>query len=178
MSTSHIAFPPIGTYWDDEVVPKGTIHRETEGQRAWMFVQFKDAVTYVRGHVCSFKDTDGFTVTNDESGGNDVPAGVLPTQQRTETAVVPTEDQYGWLQFEGLHPAVAKAAADDSIADGHALIMHASTDGVAASAANTAAPAAADRARMIGRAAGASEDGASGTYDEDTVPVMLRIGIG
>ena len=175
MSAAHIAIQKVGTYGSTERLPVGTIHRDTEG-RGWEYVRFVDAITYKRGHVVSWRNPAIGTrsVTNDESLGNDIPAGALPTDRRVVTAVVPVENDYGWMQFEGPHPAVAKTAGDDTWASGDAVIMHASADGEADPASDANEPTAADRARMIGRVLGDDEATTTGTYDEDTVPINLN----
>ncbi|MGH7895639.1 MAG: hypothetical protein ACREQL_13290 [Candidatus Binatia bacterium] len=176
MSTNHILFPPLLTYTDDARVPVGTEYDDGYG-RVYEYVRFTRAVTYVRGQTLSWDSPVPGTrsVTNDESLGNDIPAGVLPTQARTATALVPTENQYGWMQKKGDHPAVKKSAGDDTWASGDAVILHASADGEADPASDANEPTAADRARMIGRCTGDDEATTTGTYDEDTVPVKLNI---
>ena len=109
----------------------------------------------------------------DESAGNDRPAGVVCASERTATQRVPTEGQYGYVQRTGWHPAVSKMAAVDSIADGTPLTAHASADHDVTI--YTATPTTAEILRRVGAAAGASEDGTSGTYNEDTVPMNLQI---
>lgn len=176
MSTRHIIFPPLLTYTSTAIVPVGTKAEDGYG-REYEYVRFTRAVTYVRGQVVSWDNpaTATRSVTNDESLGNDIPAGVLPTHPRAETAKVPAENDYGWIQRKGKHPAVRKTAGDDTWASGDAVIMHASADGEADPASDANEPTAADRARMIGRCDGDDEATATGTYDEDTVPVDLNI---
>lgn len=163
----------VRVYHASAQLPLGTVGCDAFGS-FWRYVKFLDAITYVSGHVCGWSNTDAWHVTNDESGSTDRPAGVLVPWKRADTAVVPTQNQFGWIQFRGLHLAVAKAAASDSWTDGLGGIMHSSADGVAAKEGTTPA-ATADIARWLGFAAGASEDTAAGTWREDTVPILLNI---
>lgn len=144
----------------------------------WVYVEFDTGagpVAFVSGAALTWVDRDAYKVTCDESSGTDVPAGVLVASARAATQKVPTDGQFGYIQTRGWHPAVAKVAGTDSFDEDDAVIVHSSSDGVATKASNTDEPTAADRARMIGRATGASEDTAAGTYNEDTVPVWLNI---
>jgi hypothetical protein len=86
-------------------------------------VQFKDAVTYVAGHVCEFADVSMTTVTNDKSGGSSLgrcPAGVALLAQ--------TQNYYGYVLCQGYHASVLGAG---SVGVGEAVMSHATTDGAA-----------------------------------------------
>lgn len=91
----------------------------------WRYVQFKDAVTYVAGHVCVAADSDGNTVTNDYSAAQDTtypePVGIVNG--------VPTEDYYGFVLIDGLYSAATKTAGEDTIADDTWMIPNTSSDG-------------------------------------------------
>lgn len=91
----------------------------------WQYVQFKDAVTYVAGHCVVWKDSDGYTVTNDYSGAQNAtypePVGFVNG--------VPTEDQYGFVLVEGEYASAAKTAGEDTIADDTWMIPNTSSDG-------------------------------------------------
>lgn len=166
-------FPhPVDTFTDDQRARLGQVFEDAAGKE-WMYVQFADAVAYVSGAVCGIENASTGIVTADESASKDRPGGVLVASARTATQKVPTENQYGFVQLSGYHPAVAKVAGVDSIAAGTGLVMHASSDGVAN--VDTGTPTTGELNRRIGFAHAASEDGASGTYNEDTVPAMLMI---
>lgn len=163
-------------FTEDQKAPLGQEYEMGDG-RKYVYVQFGGAVTYVSGHTLTWESRVGSIATNDESGGNDFPAGVLPASKRLGTASVPTEDQYGLIQTKGYHPAVFKVAATDSFAIGLGAIIHATTDG-AAGKASASPPAVADLKRWLGVIAAASEDTATGTWNEDTVPIDLDVGSG
>lgn len=123
---------PIGTYEAAQSCPLGTEAWDKYGAR-YRYVQFLDAVTYVKGHVTSLASATTYKVTNDVSGGSSVVlrfTGVLPYYKSdgTTTADVPAQNAFGWLMVEGFHPFI-KTNGDDDIAAGDELIMVA-TDGV------------------------------------------------
>lgn len=168
----NVLMHPVNVFTDDQRCQLGQEVTLGDG-RVFVYTQFKDALAYISGALCYQKDGDGGTVTGDESAGNDRPAGVVCASERTATQRVPTEGQYGYVQRTGWHPAVSKMAGVDSIADGTPLTAHASADHDVTI--YTATPTTAEILRRVGAAAGASEDGTSGTYNEDTVPMNLQI---
>jgi len=89
------------------------------------YVQFKNAVTYAAGQVCTPIATDMSTVTNDITGGSATPWAVVFAGV---CLGVMTQDYYGWVLIRGYYPTLKTSGADD-IAAGESLIMHASTDG-------------------------------------------------
>ena len=87
------------------------------GGKAYKYVQFKDAVAYLAGHVCLWANAQGTAVTNDKTGGSAViattpVAGVAPR--------VMTEDYYGFIQVGG----VATIQTDGSVTVGKPLVSH------------------------------------------------------
>lgn len=95
--------------------------RSDDAGKEYMYVQFKDAVTYLAGHVVCWKTAACTSVTNDISlAVGVIPAGVV--------VGVPAEDGYGWIQTKGAHSAIVTSGADD-IAIGESLIAHSTTDG-------------------------------------------------
>lgn len=136
------------------------------GDKAYRLVQFKDAVAYAAGQCVTWKDKDGFTVTNDISGseGEKEVAGIV--------LFVAVENEYGYIQCAGQYATAKKAAADDNMVTGDILNAHASTDGVLATYNPAIAGAPTDAELFVlGRghcvAAGASDD------PNDTVPVTI-----
>lgn len=93
--------------------------------KKWIYVQFKDAVTYVAGHSCAWKLHGSFTVTNDLSVAEDATdpqfAGIV--------AGVPTENQYGWLQFKGPYTGAVKDSNDTSIGKDEWMNLDSAEDG-------------------------------------------------
>lgn len=110
----------------------GTLYMGANGKE-YRYVQFLDAVTYVSGHVCTFgtTGTDVWKVTNDRAGGSAVTghgvAGVL------QSANVPTQNQYGWLQVGG------ECSPSGTYAAGDLVKPHATNDGEAVVSGYTAA---------------------------------------
>lgn len=93
----------------------------TKDGKRYRYTQFKDAVTYVAGHVVCWKTAACVSVTNDISLAVGVcPAGVC--------VGVPAENGYGWVQTYGPHATIKTSGADD-IVIGESLIVHATTDG-------------------------------------------------
>lgn len=94
--------------------------------KKYRYVQFKDAVTYVAGHVVCLKDNDAneWAVTNDVSANmaGDHPVGVV------FQSTVPTEDEYGWVQIGGVATVLAGSG---SIVAGDYLKPDDTTDGAA-----------------------------------------------
>ena len=96
--------------------------RTTKDGKTYRYVQFKDAVTYVAGHVCTPANTSWTAVTNDVAGGSSVAA---TTFGGIALAAV-TQNYYGWVQIGG----VATVVGDGSVAADEAVVVH-STDGQA-----------------------------------------------
>ena len=100
---------------------------EGKNGKAYRYVQFIDAATYVVGHFV-YKGTyvadDDWRVTNDRSGGT-MMAGLRGVGLVFQS-VVPTEDQYGWVQCGGEGEALMGSA---SVIAGDLLKPDASTDG-------------------------------------------------
>ena len=90
--------------------------------KIYKYVQFKDAVTYAAGHVCTPANSDGTAVTNDRAGGSDIGenkfAGVA--------LLAMTQNYYGFVQVGG----VASVLGDGSVAAGESVIPD-SADGKA-----------------------------------------------
>lgn len=129
-----ILAPNINLCTTDPLWPLGTIIEGKNG-KAYRYVQFVDAVTYVAGHlVClDIAAANDWKVSNDTSGnmaGNH-PAGVVFQD------VVPTENQYGFVQIAGECATVLIGSAaviagdylkDDGTTDGAADEATAGTD--------------------------------------------------
>ena len=96
--------------------------RETLDGKKYRYVQFKDAVTYVAGQVCTPAATDWTAVTNDVSGGSSIAA----TTFAGICVGVPAQNGYGWVQIGG----VATVRSDGSVAADEAVVPH-SVDGEA-----------------------------------------------
>lgn len=105
--------------------PMGTIVEGANG-KAYRYVQFVDAVTYVAGHVVCLDSAaaDDWKVTNDVSANmaGDHPVGVV------FQSTVPTENQYGWVQIAGEATVLIGSA---EVIAGDYLKPDASTDGAA-----------------------------------------------
>jgi hypothetical protein len=95
--------------------------RETKDGKVYRYVQFKDAVTYVAGHVCTPANTSWTAVTNDVSGGSSVAA----TTFGGVCVGVPAQNGYGWVQVGG----VATVVGDGSVAADEAVVVD-TTDGL------------------------------------------------
>lgn len=95
----------------------------TYGGKVWRYVRFRDAVTYVAGHVCTKALKDGTEVTNDISGGSSIGAIVGGICVR-----VMTQNYYGFVLVHGYYATVKTSGADD-IAIGERVFVHGSTDG-------------------------------------------------
>lgn len=122
----------------NDEVPKwnvGGVYWSPEGL-AYKYVQFKDAITYVAGHVCTWANTTGTAVTNDRADGSSI--GAIPAGVAVR---VMTQNYYGFILVHGPYATIVTSGADD-IAVGESLIAHATTDGacdgVAANAMTTA----------------------------------------
>ena len=96
--------------------------RETKDGKKYRYVQFKDAVTYVAGQVCTPANTSWTAVTNDVAGGSSIAA----TTFAGICVGVPAQNGYGWVQIGG----VANVRGDGSVAADEAVVPH-SVDGEA-----------------------------------------------
>lgn len=113
---------------EDPVASVGSIY--WQDGKAYKYVQFKDAVTYVAGHVLTWADATATSVTNDRSGGSSVgnqPAGIA--------LAVMTQNYYGWMLVHGFYSAIV-TNGDDDIAAGDQLIVATGTDGACDSSAS------------------------------------------
>lgn len=79
------------------------------------YVQFKDAVTYIKGHVCNPESATGTTVTNDRDGG--ISAATITWGIACRAM---TEDYYGYIQVTGK----AVVQTDGGVAAGEYLVAH------------------------------------------------------
>jgi hypothetical protein len=95
---------------------------ETKDGKKYRYVQFKDAVTYVAGQVCTPANITWTAVTNDVSGGSSIAA----TSFGGICVGVPAQNGYGWVQIAG----VATVRSDGSVAADEAVVPH-SVDGEA-----------------------------------------------
>lgn len=90
----------------------------------YRYVQFKDAVTYAAGHVCTWATATSQTaVTNDRAGGSSVGAIVAGICQ-----AVMTQNYYGFILVSGFYATILTSGADDIVVE-ESLIAHATTDG-------------------------------------------------
>lgn len=127
MQGGHIG-PDLNKCWDEDQLLAHSYKLGDvvwgENGKAFRFVHFKDAVTYVKGHVVCLQDNDAneWDVTNDISAAmaGDHPVGVVFQD------TVPTENQYGFVQICGVADILAGSA---SIVAGDWLKPDASTDG-------------------------------------------------
>lgn len=89
------------------------------------YVKFKDAVTYVYGHM-TWLDADPWEVTNDVSGAlNGTGAQYLPVGTVFQTTV-PATAYYGWVQRSGIADVLIGSA---SVVAGTPLKADGTTDG-------------------------------------------------
>ncbi len=132
----------------------GEIIEGTAG-RKYRYVQFKDAVTYVAGHLVTLASASDWAVTNDRAGGSSL-AAHIPVGVVFQT-VVPTQDQYGWVQISGIASVLHEGAA---VAIGDRLVADPTNDG-AVSEADYTAVAHLDLL-TVGIALAATGDGANG----------------
>lgn len=89
----------------------------------YRYVKFEDAVTYVAGHAVNIGAGEtGFEVTNDISNAM---AGQVPVGIVFQT-IVPTENQYGWVQCAGIATVLIGSA---SVIAGDFLQNDGTTDG-------------------------------------------------
>ena len=101
--TTQVDLEKCGT---DILFPLGT-RVETDG-KAYRYVKFEDAVTYVAGHFVNIGAGETtWEVTNDISAAmaGYVPVGVVFQE------TVPTEGQYGWVQCAGIATVLIGSAA-------------------------------------------------------------------
>lgn len=114
-----------------DIDPEDVAHnspRYTLGAMYWWrgifykYVQFVDAVTYVKGHFCEYANTLGTAVTNDRASGS-----AVGNNKAGFACVVATQNQYGFIQVSG--NGRWNAITDGSVAAGEYLTAHATTDG-------------------------------------------------
>ena len=87
--------------------PLGTLARGSNGN-LYRYVKFEDAVAYVLGHFVNIGAGETtWNVTNDISAAMAGYVGVGLVFQ----AVVPTQNQYGWVQVAGIGTFLAGSAA-------------------------------------------------------------------
>ena len=102
----------------------GQLYTDESTGYVYRYVQFKDAVTYAAGQVCTYAVATGLTaVTNDISGGSSIGSIVAGIALRAMT-----QNYYGFVLVKGFYGTVKTSGADD-IAAGENLFVHASTDG-------------------------------------------------
>lgn len=91
----------------------------------YRYVRFVDAIAYVAGHSVCLASATTWDVTNDRAGGAAL-ANLFPVGVVFQT-VVPTQNQYGWVQCCGIATIIAGSAA---IIAGDTLKVDASSDGL------------------------------------------------
>lgn len=150
-----IIVPNINLCHDTPQYPLGQLVWGKNG-KAYRYVQFRRAVAYVVGHVVTqdFATDDDWRVSNDVSAtvAGDHPIGVVFQD------IVPTENQYGWVQCAGeaevLIGSNAVIAGDflkvDDTTDGAADEATEGTDHPFAVALETIADTAVGRVRLFG----------------------------
>lgn len=109
------------------VVPVGTVKRDKATNKVYKYVQVEDANLAI-GDVVEYSDTTGNEVTKDRAGGASIGRVVAGVALGTIT-----DGYYGWIQVGGLN---TYCKTDGSVAAGDALVPHASSDGVADTAAS------------------------------------------
>lgn len=106
--------------------PKFQLGQIVEGEngKAYRYVQFVDAVAYVLGHLVCLDSAaaNDWKVSNDYSANmaGDHPVGVV------FQSVVPTENQYGWVQIAG---EATVLAGSNAVIAGDWLKPDGTTDG-------------------------------------------------
>lgn len=116
---AHVISDPFNTNDLNPRVPVGTIGDGIDAYgfaAKFRYVQFKDSVAYLVGHLLTAADVTGTQVTNDRSGGS----AVFSTQGVGVCCDVMTEDYYGWMQVTGK----AVIQTDGAVAAGEALVAH------------------------------------------------------
>lgn len=107
--------------------PVGTIVRDQASNKVYKYIQVEDAALAV-GDVVEYSDTTGNEVTKDRAGGASI--GRVAAGVALGTIA---DASYGWIQVAGLN---TYCKTDGSVAAGDALVPHASSDGVADTAAS------------------------------------------
>jgi hypothetical protein len=82
----------------------------------WRYVQYLDAVTYIRGQVCNWANATGTAVTNDRSGGSSIDA----VHTAGIACAVMTQNYYGFLRVVG----DVLVIGDGSVAAGESVVSH------------------------------------------------------
>ena len=116
---ARIAYNP---FLANHLTPKATVGQVYDGIDAYgsnakfRYVQFLDAVTYIKGHVVTAANAAGTAVTNDRSGGS----AVYVTRAAGVALRAMTENYYGYIQVTGR----AVVQTDDGVAAGESLVAH------------------------------------------------------
>lgn len=117
---------PVDPFTANDVSPKYTVGQVFEGTdssgryAAYKYVQFLDAVAYIRGHVCAWGNATGTAVTNDRSGGSNVGIRTAGICLR-----VMTQNYYGFVQVAG----IGLCLGDGSVAAGESVVLDTGVDG-------------------------------------------------
>lgn len=109
----------------NDATPKvkvGTVVTDKATGKQFKYVKVVDANVTV-GQSLEFAAADGCTVTNDRAGGSSLGRMVAGV-----AVGAITKNQYGFIQVAGLNAYVKTGG---SVAAGHVLVPHASTDGIA-----------------------------------------------
>lgn len=121
---------PIVTYAVNDSTPRfapGTVHQDRDTNKIYKYVQVEDMNLAV-GDVVEYSDTTGNEVTKDRAGGSSI--GRVAAGVALGTV---TDGNYTWIQVQGLNTYVK---TDGSVAASDPLVPHASSDGVADTAAS------------------------------------------
>lgn len=99
----------------------GGIYRYSVDGFLYRYIQFKDAVAYVAGHVLAWANATGTAVTNDRAGGGNI--GIQAAGIATR---VHTQDYYGFMLVQGWHTSVL---GDGSVGAGESVVLDTGVDG-------------------------------------------------
>lgn len=105
----------------------GTVVQDKATSKVYKYIRAEDAALAV-GDVVEYSDTTGYEVTKDRAGGASLGRVVAGVALGTIT-----DAYYGWIQVAGLN---TYTKSDGSVAVGDALVPHASSDGLADTAAS------------------------------------------
>lgn len=114
---------PLTGYEATASCPVGTEFTDGLGN-TYMYVQFKDAVTYAANQVLTWRSRSAYSVTNDIS------SSLITTLMAGLALAVVPENYYGWMQTGGYNSAVKKDPNEDTWAAGDLGWPDASVDGV------------------------------------------------
>lgn len=101
----------------------GTVVEDKATSKVFKYIQAEDAALAVGDVVEYSTAANGYEVTKDRAGGTS--AGRVVAGVALGTVA---DGSYGWIQVRGLN---TYCKTDGSVAAGHALVPHASSDGVA-----------------------------------------------